>query len=44
MESLVQKGYIKVNEVAQVMKTIDRADFISKNPYKDSPQCTLKLC
>ena len=36
---LVNKGWIKTQQVYDVMMKVDRADFAPTNPYENNPQC-----
>ena len=36
---LVNKGWIKTQQVYDVMMKVDRADFTPTNPYENNPQC-----
>ena len=35
---LLIEGVIKSEKVLEVMKSVDRGDFVSSNPYMDTPQ------
>ena len=39
IDTLRRHGVIRDDDVADVMKRVDRADFCLHQPYVDSPQC-----
>lgn len=38
VNQLKANGIVKTERIEQTMKSVDRGDFVSYNPYKDSPQ------